>query len=275
VDNPHTKPFAFWEWVIAEVQRSHPDVLFLAEAFTRPKKMQTLARLGFTQSYTYFTWRNSAPELREYLEELSRPVMVDFFRPNFFANTPDILHEFLQQGGPPAFRIRLLLAGTLSPLYGIYSGYELSENVPVREGSEEYLDSEKYQVRVRDWSAPGNLDGDIARLNRIRRTEPALQTLGNISFHPANHRDVLFYLKGAWGRDLLCAVSVNPREAITAELEIPLERVGLAPDAGFEVEDLLTGERRRWQGARQQVRFDPAERVGYIWRVIRNGGHAG
>jgi starch synthase (maltosyl-transferring) len=272
VDNPHTKPYAFWEWAIAEVLREHPDVVFLSEAFTRPKRMQTLARLGFTQSYTYFTWRNTAAELQEYLTELTQPAMADFFRPNFFTNTPDILHEFLQHGGPPAFRIRLLLAGSLSPLYGIYSGYELSENVPLREGSEEYLHSEKYQVRVRDWSAPGNLDAEIARLNQLRRSEPALQTLTNLSFHQADHPDVLFYVQGAWGRDLLCAVSVNPREPVTAKIEVPMEQLGLQPDAGFEVEDLLTGECRRWRGPRQEVRFDPAGRVGYIWRVLRDGG---
>jgi starch synthase (maltosyl-transferring) len=201
--------------------------------------------------------------------------MADFFRPNFFANTPDILHEFLQHGGRPAFRIRLLLAGTLSPVYGIYSGFELNENVPVRQGSEEYLDSEKYQVRARDWSAPGNLDADIARLNQIRRAEPALQTLTNLSFHPAGHPDVLFYVKGAWARDLLCAVTVNPREAVTAQLEVPVDLLGLGQDTEFEVEDLLTGERLRWRGPRQEVRFDPADRVGYIWRVIREGGGAG
>ena len=155
--------------------------------------------------------------------------MADFFRPNFFANTPDILHEFLQRGGPPAFRIRLLLAGTLSPLYGIYSGFELSENVPVREGSEEYLDSEKYQVRVRDWSAPGNMDDDITRLNQIRRAEPALQTLTNLSFHPADHPDVLFYVKGAWGRDLLCAVSVNPQRAGDRRARAPAGAAGTSP----------------------------------------------
>jgi starch synthase (maltosyl-transferring) len=275
VDNPHTKPFAFWDWVIGEVQREHPDIVFLAEAFTRPKKMQALARLGFTQSYTYFTWRNTAADLTEYLTELAQPAMADFFRGNFFANTPDILHEYLQRGGRPAFRTRLLLAGTLSPLYGIYSGFELSENVPLREGSEEYLDSEKYQVRARDWGAPGNLDADIAALNRVRRTEAALQALTNLSFHPAGHPEVLLYLKTAWGRDLLCAVSLEPREVVTAELEVPLERLGLSPDEGYEVEDLLTGERLRWQGARQRVEFDPAARAGYIWRVIRGGGGTG
>ncbi|MBA3585660.1 MAG: hypothetical protein H0W36_14280, partial [Gemmatimonadetes bacterium] len=269
VDNPHTKPFVFWEWVIADVQREHPDTVFLAEAFTRPKRMQELARLGFTQSYTYFTWRNEAAELEEYLTELAAPAMADIFRGNFFVNTPDILHEYLQTGGPAAFRIRLLLAGTLSPLYGVYSGFELCEATPVRVGSEEYLDSEKYQIRVRDWAAPGNLDADIATLNQVRRAEPALQRMDNLAFQESGHQDVLCYLKTAWGRDLLAAVTVNPREPVEAELEVPLASLGLAEDEPFEVEDLLTRERRRWCGARQAVRLDPAERVGYLWRVVR------
>ena len=275
VDNPHTKPFAFWEWVIEEVQREHPDTVFLAEAFTRPKRMQALARLGFTQSYTYFTWRNNAVELTEYLTELAAPEMADYFRGNFFANTPDILHEYLQHGGRPAFRTRLLLAGTLSPLYGIYSGFELAENVPVREGSEEYLDSEKYQVRVRDWSAPTSLDPEITRLNLIRRSEPALQRLTNLSFHESGHPEVLLYLKAAWGRDLLCAVSLDPREPVEAELEVPIAGLGLGESEGYDVEDLLTGERARWSGQRQRVRFDPAERAGYIWRIVRGDGGSG
>jgi starch synthase (maltosyl-transferring) len=201
--------------------------------------------------------------------------MADFFRGNFFANTPDILHEYLQQGGRPAFRARLLLAGTLSPLYGIYSGFELSENRPVREGSEEYLDSEKYQIRTRDWAAPGNLDADITRLNEIRRSEPALQTVTNISFHESGHPDVLLYLKAAWGRDLLCAVSVNVRKPVETEIAVPLERLGLTEHSSYAVEDLLTGERQRWQGEQQRVRFDPAERAGYIWRVLPGGGGQG
>jgi len=275
VDNPHTKPFAFWEWLIADVQREHPDTVFLSEAFTRPKRMQALARLGFTQSYTYFTWRNGAAELVEYLTKLSAPETVDYFRGNLFTNTPDILHEYLQEGGPPAFRVRLFLAGTLSPLYGIYSGFELAERVPLRPGSEEYLDSEKYQVRVRDWSAPGSLDPEIARLNRVRREEPALQRMDNLSFYPSGHPDVLCYLKTAWQRDLLCAVSVNPRDPVEAELAIPLGPLGLAAGEPYEVEDLLTGERCRWRGERQAVRFDPAGRAGYVWRVVRGNGGAG
>jgi starch synthase (maltosyl-transferring) len=272
VDNPHTKPFVFWEWVLAEVQREHPDTVFLSEAFTRPKRMQTLAQLGFTQSYTYFTWRNTAAELTEYLRELGDPRMADYFRGNFFANTPDILHEYLQRGGRPAFRARLLLAGTLSPLYGIYSGFELSENRPVREGSEEYLDSEKYQVRPRDWGAPGNLDRDIARLNQIRRNEPALQTITNLHFQESGHPDVLCYLKEAWGRDLLCAISLDPHQPVETELQVPLDRLGLAGDASYEMEDLLTGERLQGRGEGLPVRFDPVERAGYIWRVGRGEG---
>jgi starch synthase (maltosyl-transferring) len=269
VDNPHTKPFVFWEWVIAEVQREFPDTVFLSEAFTRPKRMLELARLGFTQSYTYFTWRNGAAELEAYLTELASPAMHDVFRGNFFVNTPDILHEYLQTGGPAAFRIRLLLAGTLSPLYGVYSGFELFEATPLRTGSEEYLDSEKYQVRVRDWSVPDSLDADIAALNRVRRAEPALQRMDNVTFHDSGHPDVLCYLKAAWARDVLTVVTVEPREAVETELELPLARLGLAEDEPFEVEDLLTGERRRWCGARQAVRLDPAERVGYLWQVVR------
>ena len=200
--------------------------------------------------------------------------MADYFRGNFFANTPDILHEYLQHGGRPAFRARLLLAGTLSPLYGIYSGFELSENVPVREGSEEYLDSEKYQVRVRDWGAPGNLDPDIARLNQIRRSEPALQASPTSASTRAGTR-VLFYLKGAWGRDLLCAVSLNPREPVEAD----------AGRAARAARRRRGASGTRWRtcspasgsvaGTPPAVRFDPAERAGYIWRVVRGGGGDG
>ena len=267
VDNPHTKPFAFWEWVIGEVTRAHPEVLFLSEAFTRPKPMRALAKLGFSQSYTYFTWRNTAWELREYLTELVTQT-ADYLRPNFFANTPDILHEYLQKGGPPAFRVRLLLAGTLSPSYGIYSGFELCERVPLREGSEEYLDSEKYEIRVRDFDAPGNLNAEIARLNRVRRENPALQRLTNLSFHLSENDSILFYRKAAPGNELLVAVNLDPFRAQETMVHVPLADLGLGPDEPFVVEDLLTGDRFRWRGVRNYVKLDPATpQAGHVLRV--------
>lgn len=269
VDNPHTKPFAFWEWVIAEVHRQHPGVIFLSEAFTRPKRMKNLAKLGFTQSYTYFTWRNTAAELEEYVTELAGTEMSEYLRGNFFVNTPDILHEFLQHGGRPAFRIRLLLAATLLPLYGIYSGYELSENAPLHEGSEEYLDSEKYQIRQRDWDAPGNLSGEITRLNVVRRENRALQLYDNIAFHPTGNPHVLCYSKVSFGNDILVAVSTDPRAPQEAELELPLAHLGIAPGEGLEVEALLSGERERWEGPLRKVVFEPEGQVGEIWRIIR------
>jgi starch synthase (maltosyl-transferring) len=271
VDNPHTKPFAFWEWVIADVQDEHPDVIFLSEAFTRPKRMKLLAKLGFTQSYTYFTWRNTAAELREYLTELTQTEMAEYFRANLFTNTPDILHEYLQTGGRAAFRVRLLLAATLSPAYGIYSGFELCENVPLRAGSEEYLHSEKYEIRVRDWRAPGNLNADLTTLNRLRRAHRALQLYTNLSFHPVENEHILFYRKAAaeGGDDLLIVVNIDPHRVQEAMVHVPLEALGLRSDAVFGVEDLLTGERYTWRGPRNYVRLDPAAKVGHVLRVIR------
>jgi starch synthase (maltosyl-transferring) len=233
VDNPHTKAFAFWEWMIADVQAKHPDAVFFAEAFTRPKRMKSLAKLGFTMSYTYFTWKNSWWDLRPYVEELQGP-MAEFYRPNFFANTPDILNEYLVEGGRPAFRIRLLLAATLSSLYGIYSGYELIENVPVRKGSEEYLDSEKYQLRHRDWNAPGNINEDIARINRIRREQPALQRYDNTTFHESENPVVLFYGKSVIPSPSLVIPSpsrVIPSEARDLHAARDEPREGSAPRA--------------------------------------------
>jgi starch synthase (maltosyl-transferring) len=197
VDNPHTKAFAFREWKIADVQAKHPDAVFFAEAFTRPKRMKKLAKLGFTMSYTYFTWKNEWWDLRAFMEEVLNGGAVEYYRPNFFVNTPDILNEYLVAGGRPAFRIRLLLAATLSSLYGMYSGYELIENVPVKKGSEEYLDSEKYQLRHRDWNAAGNINADIALVNRLRREQRALQRLDNVTFHESENPAVLFYSKAA------------------------------------------------------------------------------
>jgi starch synthase (maltosyl-transferring) len=268
VDNPHTKPFAFWQWALDEVRRDHPDVVFLSEAFTRPKRMQALAKLGFTQSYTYFTWRNTAAELREYLTELSTPPVSDYLRPNLFVNTPDILHEYLQRGGRPAFRVRLLLAGTLSPLYGVYSGFELCESVAREPGSEEYLHSEKYELRPRDWDAPGNLDSDLAALNRIRRENRALQLQDNLTFLVSETPEILFYRKSAPGSELLIAVNTDPLRLQHGFVHVPLEALGLDPGEPYEVEDLLTGERFRWRGPRNYLRLEPAERVGHVFRPV-------
>ncbi len=244
------------------MQRRYPDAIFLAEAFTRPKRMRYLAKLGFTQSYTYFTWKNTSVELREYLEELTQSEMAEYYRPNFFANTPDILHEYLQDGGRPAFRARLLLASTLSPSYGIYSGFELCENVPVRRGSEEYSNSEKYEIRRRDWNAPGNIRDDVALLNRIRREHPALQRLGNLTFLESENDQILAYRKQLAGDDLIIVVNLDPQHVQSSMIHV----AGATGDYG--VEDLLTGERYTWSGVRNYVRLDPFEKVGHILRMI-------
>ena len=271
VDNPHTKPFAFWEWVIGEVHAKYPDVVFLAEAFTRPRTMKLLAKLGFTQSYTYFTWKNSAAELREWWAEMHNASSLEHMRGNLFANTPDILHEYLQHFGRPAFRVRLLLAATMSPLYGIYSGFELGENTPVRSGSEEYLDSEKYQIRARDFSAPGNLNGEIKLLNAIRRDNPALQRMNNLTFRESENAQVLFFTKTApgWRNDLLVIVNLDPARAQETVVTVPLAELGLDPDMPYIVEDLLTGARYSWRGARNYVRLDPNLQPGHILRLQR------
>lgn len=285
VDNPHTKPLSFWEWCIKEVQAKHPDIIFLSESFTRPNRMKGLAKLGFTQSYTYFTWKNTKAELVEYLTELTTSEMREYYRPNFFANTPDILHEYLQHGGRPAFRIRLLLAATLAPVYGIYSGYELCENLAVRPGSEEYLDSEKYEVRVRDWNAEGNIKRDVSRLNAIRGTEPALSLFTNLEFVPTDSSEIIAYIKrdvparatsapalvarGASGqsRHLLIVVNLNPGEVRETMVHVPLEALGMKKDAEFRVKDLLTTKSYTWQGEANYVRLDPQDKVGHLFRI--------
>ncbi len=270
VDNPHTKPFAFWEWLIADVTRVHPEVLFLAEAFTRPKAVRALAALGFSQSYTYFIWRTGAAELREYLIELTQSELAEILRPAFFPTTPDVLHAYLQTGGRAAFRVRLLLAATLSPLYGIYSGYELCEATPLHAGSEEYLDSEKFQLRQRDWAAPGNLNDDLTTLNRIRRAHRALQLADNLEFHEAEHAHILWYAKRGDGpaATLLVAVNLDPHHAHETMVHVPLELLGVDEATPFEVEDLLSGERYPWHGRRSYVRLDPTVRVGQIFRRV-------
>jgi starch synthase (maltosyl-transferring) len=266
VDNPHTKPFAFWEWMIHDVQRRHPDVLFLAEAFTRPKVMQQLAKIGFTQSYTYFTWRNTKTEIIEYMTELVSAPMADFYRPNFFANTPDILPPFLQTGGRPAFLIRLYLAATLSSLYGIYSGFELCEDAGLP-GREEYADSEKYELKARDWDAPGNINADIRRVNRIRRENPALDDWRNIRFLPIQSDNIVFFMKSRGTNTLLIAINVDPFRATEAWFPIPLAELGMPGDAVVSCEDVVSGQRITWTGGWASVSLDPQTKPAAIFRI--------
>ncbi len=266
VDNPHTKPVRFWEWLIRELKRDHPDVILLSEAFTRPKMMKVLAKVGFTQSYTYFTWRNTKAELTEYLTELTQSEMVEYFRGNLFANTPDILHAYLQTGGRPAFKVRLVLAASLSSLYGIYSGYELCENVPVQEGSEEYLNSEKYEIKVRDWDQPGNLKDFITIVNRIRRENPALQLHDNLRFHVCANDQILCYSKATpdFANAVIVVVNLDPHQPQEGWVELDLPKLGLAPDQAFEVQDQLTSVSYGWRGARNYVRLDPQREPAHL-----------
>jgi starch synthase (maltosyl-transferring) len=257
VDNPHTKPVRFWEWLIRAVQLTHPETIFLAEAFTRPKMMKVLAKSGFTQSYTYFTWRNEKQELIDYFTEITTPPAADYFRGNLWPNTPDILHETLVRGGRPAFKFRLVMAATLSSLYGIYSGYELCENVPVRAGSEEYLDSEKYQLKPRDWDTPGNLTGDITRINRVRRAHPALQRYDNLRFYGADDPAVLWYGK-SWGDDhVFVAVNLDPVRTRASQVDVPLGALGLSPDRGYRMHEQFSEATYEWRGPRGYVELDP------------------
>jgi starch synthase (maltosyl-transferring) len=269
VDNPHTKPLAFWEWMISSVQQRHPEVILLAEAFTRPKRMWGLAKLGFTQSYTHFTWKNSSYELRDYMTQLHNTELVEYFRGNLFANTPDILHEYLQHGGRPAFRVRLLLAATLSPLYGIYSGFELCENEPREPGSEEYMNSEKYDIRIRDWDGPGNINDDIQRINLIRRDNPALQLQGNLAFHGTDNEQLLCYSRTTWSNDLLVVVNLDPRYPQAGSVKVPVSRLGIGDSDTYELEDLLSGEHYTWHGNTNYVHLDPQQRVGHVLRIVR------
>ena len=270
VDNPHTKPTAFWKWLIHSVQEKNPDVLFLAEAFTRPKVMKMLAKAGFTQSYTYFTWRNEKKELIEYVTELATTDMADYYRPNFFANTPDILHEFLQKGGRPAFMIRAALAATLSPTWGIYSGFELCEGTPLHEGSEEYLDSEKFEVRPRDWSAPGNIRDFIGRLNVARNENAAFLKLGNIVFADIKNEQMIAFARFNEDKTnvVIVVVNLDPKKSQDAWLRLPLDKMGLPWNSKFDVRDLLTGQKFTWE-ENNWVRLDPATTPAHILRVER------
>jgi len=271
VDNPHTKPVKFWEWLIREIQGAHPDVVFLAEAFTRPKMMKALAKAGFTQSYTYFTWRNEKRELVEYLTEITTPPVAEYFRGALWPNTPDILHATLQQGGRPAFKLRLVLAATLSSLYGIYSGYELCENVPREPGSEEYLDSEKYERKRRDWSAPGNLVEFVARVNQIRRQHRALQLYRNLKFYGADDANVVFYGKMTPERDDLVFVAANldPVGSHASMVDMPIGELGLGPEQPYRMHELLSDRWFEWRGARGYVELHPGVEPAQIFVLHR------
>jgi starch synthase (maltosyl-transferring) len=270
VDNPHTKPIPFWQWLIDEVRARHPGVVFLAEAFTRPRLMQRLAKVGFTQSYTYFTWRNAKWEIEEYLRELTQTEMVDWFRPNFWPNTPDILHATLQYGGPPAFRLRLLLAALASSSWGMYSGYELYENTPLREGSEEYLNSEKYQYRPRNWERADSLAPLITRVNEVRRAHRgAVGLLRTLQLHAADNDGVLCFSRATDERDdvLLVVVNLDPFNTREATLWLDLGALGLRDNQYYEVHDELSGQSWVWHGAANYVRLDPAVQPGHVFAV--------
>ncbi|WP_274562157.1 alpha-1,4-glucan--maltose-1-phosphate maltosyltransferase [Streptomyces spiramyceticus] len=266
VDNPHTKPVAFWEKVIADINRTDPDVIFLAEAFTRPAMMHTLGAIGFQQSYTYFTWRNTKEEITEYLTELSGDA-ASYMRPNFFVNTPDILHAYLQHGGRPAFEVRAVLAATLAPSWGVYAGYELCENRPVRPGSEEYADSEKYQLRPRDWESAEREGRTIAplitTLNRVRRRNPALQQLRDLHFHHADNDAVIVYSKRSGSNIVVVVANLDPHHTQEATVSLDMPELGLDWRDSFPVRDELTGETYHW-GRANYVRLEPGRTPAHI-----------
>ncbi len=269
VDNPHTKPFPFWEWLIAEVRSHYPDVVFLSEAFTRPKVMYRLAKLGFSQSYTYFTWRNTKAELQDYFTELSTEAPKEFFRPHLFVNTHDINPDFLHDAPRPAFLIRAALATTLSGLWGMYNGFELCEGRPDAK-KKEYADSEKYQLTAWDWSKPGNIIAEITALNEIRRRNPALQTHLGVTFLKSSNEQVLFFEKATPSRDnvLLIAICLDAYGAQETDIEVPLNTFG--PDVEtIAVEDLMTGKRFDWSGPSQRIRLDPNDMPFALWRISR------
>jgi starch synthase (maltosyl-transferring) len=269
VDNPHTKPFDFWEWVIRDLKKRHPELILLSEAFTRPNIMYRLAKLGFTQSYTYFTWRNTKKELVEYLTELTQTDVSEFFRPNLWPNTPDILHEYLQRGGRPAFMTRLVLAATLGSNYGVYGpAYELCENVPREPGSEEYLNSEKYEIKHRDLYNPASLRPFISRVNAIRRANAALQSNDNLSFHTIDNDQIICYSKQtADKRNLVVTVvSLDPTWTQSGFLELPLDDLGIDVRHPYRMTDLLTGKKFDWQGTRNYVELRPNEVPAHILR---------
>jgi starch synthase (maltosyl-transferring) len=273
VDNPHTKPLPFWEYLISGVRQIYPDVIFLSEAFTRPKMMKALAKAGFNQSYTYFTWRNSKAELVEYFTELTQTEMPQYFRGNLWPNTPDILPFILQNGGRPAFMIRSLLAATLSSSYGIYSGFELCEDAALP-GREEYLDSEKYQWKERDWNAPGNIKEWITRLNQIRKENRALHFYDNLRFYRADNEAILFYGKMTPARDsiILVVANLDPFRRQHSFIDVPVDEFGAIESDSYQVHDLLTDARYVWHGQRNYVELDPEIQPAHVFRVRRSSG---
>jgi starch synthase (maltosyl-transferring) len=266
VDNPHTKPLVFWEWMLPAILAEHPDVVFLSEAFTRPKVMAELAAVGFTQSYTYFAWRTAKDELREYAEEVCLGPTADYMRPNFWPNTPDILSGPLRNGSPGAFKQRLLLAATLVPSYGIYSGYELCENEPFSDTNEEYFHSEKYEIKKRDWGRPDSLARWIARLNDVRRRHPAFAELGNIVFHHSGNPQVLAYSKVTADKAdaVLMVVNLDPVNVQEDTLWLDLAELGMPAGSPYTACDEITGESFTWFGPDPYVRLDPAAEPGHV-----------
>ena len=269
IDNPHTKPFDFWEWLIGGIRKKHPEFIFLGEAFTRPKIMKALSTVGFTQSYTYFTWRNSAGEFRAYLRELTEPPLSDFLRPNFFTNTPDVLSEVLQKGGRPALRMRLALAAALSPSYGIYSGYELCENEAIP-GTEEYKDSEKFEVRYRDWKREGNIIDDVVRLNRARRENPALQRFTNVQLCETDNPNLVACVKATadFSNVVIVVISMDPFGPQNGNVRIATETMGLPAGARYRVVDLMTDRSFEW-AEWNFVQLDPSQQMAHVLRVER------
>ena len=272
VDNPHTKPFYFWEWLIGEVKKDHPEVIFLAEAFTRPKVMYQLAKLGFAQSYTYFAWRNTKWELTQYFTELTQTGVREYFRPNLWPNTPDILTEYLQMGGRPAFMARLVLAATLGASFGIYGpAFELCENRAKEPGSEEYLDAEKYEIRNWDITRPDSLRDFIARVNRIRRENPALQGDWSLLFHPVENDKLICYSKQTedFSNIIVVIVNLDPHHKHSGWVELPLKAFGIDPQQPYQVHDLLGDARYLWYGSRNYVELDPQVVPAHILRLRR------
>jgi starch synthase (maltosyl-transferring) len=272
VDNPHTKPFPFWEWIIGEVKRQHPDVILLAEAFTRPKVMYRLAKVGFTQSYTYFAWRNTAAELVQYFTELAQPPIREYFRPNLWPNTPDILTEYLQAGGRSAFAARLMLAATLGASYGVYGpAFELLEGRSREPGSEEYLDSEKYQIRSWNRDNPDNIRELITLINKVRRENPALQSDRGLRFHPTENDHLIAYTKSTpdLADVVLTVVNVDPHHTQSGMVTLPLEELGIRRDRGYQAHELLSGARYQWNGPRNFVEINPHAIPAQIFRFRR------